>query len=317
MMKAPDLICIVGPTASGKTALAAEIAKKVSGEVVSADSMQIYRGMDIATAKPDEAEKQGVPHHMLDILEPGEEYSVKRYVEDASLCIEDIKKRGGVPIVCGGTGLYIDSLLKGRDFAKGIEDKSLRENLINRAEDEGGAKLLRELSEFDPESAARLHENDIKRIVRAIEVYSLTGKTISEHNKFSKTLPPRYTSVKIGLSFSDRAELYERINLRVDEMLKKGLIEEARRLFEAGKLKGTALQAIGYKELLRAFNGECTTDEAADKLKTETRRYAKRQITWFSRDDEIKWVIREKRDTFERIFQISMDYLNAAGIESL
>ncbi len=316
-MNKPELLCILGPTASGKTALSIALAKCVSGEIVSADSMQIYKGMDIATAKPDEREKDGVSHHMIDILEPDEEYSVKRYVEDASECIDGILGRGHVPIVCGGTGLYIDSLLKGRDFASIAEDPKLREALRKRAEKEGGASLLSELSRFDPESAARLHENDLKRIIRAIEVYRVSGTTITQYNESSKLKQPRYRALKLGIRFSDRKVLYDRINRRVDEMMQKGLLDEARRLYDDGKLKGTALQAIGYKELIRVFGGECTVAEAVDDIKQKTRRYAKRQMTWFSRDRDIKWLNLEKGEPFEQILLNSMECVAASGIKWL
>ncbi|MCX7615549.1 MAG: tRNA (adenosine(37)-N6)-dimethylallyltransferase MiaA, partial [Clostridiales bacterium] len=246
---------------------------------------------------------------------PLEEYSVKRYVEDASRCIEDIKKRGRIPILCGGTGLYIDSLLKGRSFAASAEDATLRNELKRRAEEEGGAVLLSELQLFDPQSAARLHENDIKRIIRAIEVYKLSGKTMSEHNEISKKQPPRYRSLKLGLKFANRQELYDRIDLRVDQMVKKGLIDEARKLYKEGKLTGTALQAIGYKELIRLFRNECSEEEAVSDIKRESRRYAKRQMTWFSRDEEIHWVILSKMDSFENLFLNSMEYVKASGIK--
>jgi len=283
------IIVITGPTATGKTGLGAQLAIETGGEVVSADSMQVYKHMDIGTAKPTEQERLGVPHHMIDIVQPWEDYSVSSYVADATLCIDDIRSRGKLPIIVGGTGLYIDSLLSGHGFrARG--DSMLRKDLEDEYEDSGGQVMLSKLREFDPDSADKLHANDKKRIVRAFEVYATTGQTISEHDRYTKRLPPKYDAVKIGLTFSDRADLYKRIDTRVDTMLDKGLENEVRALLDMGLRPGcTAMQAIGYKEIAGAITGLYTLGQAVDKIKMESRRYAKRQLTWLRRDEKIKW----------------------------
>ena len=293
MDKQPQIIVITGPTAAGKTAHGVFVAKTLGGEIVSADSMQVYKHMNIGTAKPTEEEMQGVPHHMLDIVSPFEDYSVSRYVEDAALCIDDIVRRGKTPILVGGTGLYIDSLLSGRGFlARG--DAALRSNLEKEYDDLGGEALLGRLKEVDPESAARLHANDKKRIIRAIEVYMATGKTISQHDMETKALPPRYDVKKYALTFSNRAELYERIDKRVDTMIEKGLPDEVQSLFDMGVTADcTSMQAIGYKEMTDVILGKCDINSAIEKIKMESRRYAKRQLTWFRRDPEIEWLIND------------------------
>jgi len=285
------VIVITGPTATGKTAVGALLAKDLNGEVVSADSMQIYKHMDIGTAKPTKPEMQGVPHHMLDIVPPWEDYSVARYIADAARCVDDIIRRGKTPVLVGGTGLYIDSLLSGREFsARG--NPALRRDIEERYDEIGGEAMLREMGEFDPESAARLHANDKKRIVRAFETYKTSGKPISQHIVETKSLPPRYDSMKFALTFSDRTELYARIDRRVDVMLKKGLFDEVRRLIDMGVPTGcTAMQGIGYKEMAEVITGKCDMSHAADKIKMESRRYAKRQLTWLRRDKEVKWIV--------------------------
>jgi len=284
------IIVITGPTATGKTALGALLAKKANGEVVSADSMQIYKYMDIGTAKPSEEEKLGVPHHMIDIIPPWEDYSVSRYVSDAARCIDAIQQRGKLPIIVGGTGLYIDSLLSGREFsARG--DASLRRGLEDDYDDIGGEAMLLKLREFDPDSADKLHANDKKRIVRAFEAHATTGQTIFQHDLDTKELPPRYSAVKFALTYSDRAELYRRIEQRVDTMFSKGLEDEARQLLEMGvRPDSTSMQAIGYKETIGAILGQHSMDDAANMIKTQSRHYAKRQITWLRRDNSIKWL---------------------------
>ena len=287
----PKLVVITGPTASGKTALGVMLAQRLGGEVVSADSMQIYRGMDIGTAKPTPEEMQGVPHHMIDIADPTENYSVSRYAAEATACVDDILARGKLPIVVGGTGLYIDSLIAGRTFADGTADTALRQELSERYDEIGGEGLLGELRKFDPERAAKLHPADKKRIVRAMEVYILTGKTITQHNLETQAIPPRYRPVWLGLDYSDRAVLYRRIDLRVDKMLEDGLLDEIRALLALGvSPKATAMQAIGYKEFFGYLNGACTLDEAAALCKQRSRNYAKRQLTWFRRNPDIHWL---------------------------
>lgn len=286
----PDLLVICGPTASGKTALSVELARRLGGEVVSADSMQIYRRMDIGTAKPTPEEMGGVPHHMIDVADPEENYSVARYVSDAVPIVDDILARGRVPVVAGGTGLYIDNLIAGRQFAPFGEDGGLRRDLQARAEAEGLPVLLEELRRVDPEAAGRLHPNDEKRIIRALEVFLSTGKTITQHNAESAAVPPRYHPLIIGLDFDDREHLRRRIDLRVDEMMERGLEEEVRSLLRSGVPPHcTAMQAIGYKEIVRAIREGRPAQEGAEEVKLRSRQYAKRQLTWFRRNSSIHW----------------------------
>ena len=283
------LVVIAGPTGSGKTALSVELARRFDGEVVSGDSMQIYKQMEIATAKPTLEEMRGVPHHLVGFLDCSKPYSVADYVKQASAVIEDIYGRGKLPFVVGGTGLYITSLVNHISFDEVVSDSSLRSQLLERLKNEGGQSLLDELRQFDPETAAALHPNNGNRIVRAIEVYRLTGITMSEHQRRSREKPSPYRLCMIGLTAKNRQVLYDRINRRVDEMMQKGLLEEARRILEIPGLK-TAYQAIGYKELAGYFNGTCTLETALEKIKQESRRYAKRQLTWFRRDERIHWL---------------------------
>ena len=300
----PKLVVITGPTASGKTALGVALAQRLGGEVVSADSMQIYRGMDIGTAKPTPEEMQGVPHHMIDIADPAENYSVSRYAAQAAACVDDILARGKLPIVVGGTGLYIDSLIAGRTFADGTADTALRQELSERYDEIGGEGLLGELRKVDPERAARLHPADKKRIVRAMEVYILTGKTITQHDAETRAVPPRYDAAKIALDFADRQDLYDRIDRRVELMVRQGLFDEVRALLAAGvPADCTAMQAIGYKEFVDALDGRCTIEEAADLVRQSSRRYAKRQLTWFRRNKAIHWLIRDTGDTGREILE--------------
>lgn len=274
---------VAGPTASGKTALSIALAKALGGEIVSADSMQVYRGMDIGTAKATDQERSAVPHHMLDIADPGENYSVARYVEEASACCDDILSRARVPVITGGTGLYIDSLLSGRDFAES-GDPQLRAVLNEEYDRIGGEAMLTRLRETDPLRAVKLAPADRRRIVRALEIYELTGMTITDHDEYTRSLPPRYEAKKIVLGFTDRAVLYERIDRRVDKMMADGLLSEVRKLMEEGTdLQCTAMQAIGYKEIAMYLNGQVSLDDAVALIKQSSRRYAKRQITWFGR----------------------------------
>ncbi len=289
MEKGKRLIAVVGPTASGKTALAVQLAKKYDGEVVSADSMQIYTGMDIASAKPTEAEKEGIPHHLMDFLDPCESFSVSDYVKLAARAIDDILNRGRQPIICGGSGLYVRSLINNISFADEEKNEQLRQELNDRYDEEGGEVMLRELETFDPETAQRLHPSDKKRIVRAIEIYRSTGINMTEHIQRSRLVPSPYEVTAIGLTFADRQKLYERINTRVDRMLENGLVEEARD-FYADKKGHTASAAIGYKELRLYLEGRISLEAAVEKLKMETRRFAKRQMTWFRADEYIHWI---------------------------
>jgi tRNA dimethylallyltransferase len=285
-----NLICICGPTASGKTGLAVALAKKLDGEVVSCDSMQIYRGMDVGTAKPDAAEMDGVPHHLLDVAEPGEDFSVGRYVKLADAAIADIRSRGKTAIVCGGTGLYMDSLVRGETFAAPSRPAQ-REYVEHIAEEKGVAYLYEMLKDADPETAEKLHVSDRKRIVRAMEVFLITGMPLSWHNAQSKLRPPKYEPVWIGLSFRDRSKLYARVDARVDQMLDRGLEAEVRALLDRGvDPKTTAMQAIGYKEMAAALRGECSVKQAADRIKQASRNYAKRQLTWFRRNEAVRWL---------------------------
>lgn len=287
-MTKPLVAVVVGPTASGKTSLAVEIAKIFDGEVVSADSMQIYKGMDIATAKPTAEEMQGIPHHLISIVGADEEFSVNEFKNAATEAINDILSRNKLPVVAGGTGFYIDTLVNNTEFLD-YEKSDIRAQLEKRYEQEGIKPLYGELCRVDSETAERLHENDTKRIIRALEVFYSTGKTISEQCRLSHLKESPYRFCIIGINANDRQVLYDRINLRVDLMLEAGLISEAQEFFSL-PVSSTAKQAIGYKELKPYFDGLCSLEEATEKLKMETRRYAKRQLTWFRKRENINWI---------------------------
>ena len=311
----PKILVISGPTASGKTALAVELALQHSGEVVSADSMQIYRRMDIGTAKPTREEMRGVPHHMLDVADPEEDFSVARYVELAAACVDGILARGKLPIVAGGTGLYIDSLLSGRTFARFDPDSPLRRELEEELARRGGAALLEELARVDPDTAARLHPNDGKRIVRALEVYRSTGSTLTEHNAMTRSLPPRYDALTLTLAFQRREDMWARIDRRVDQMMAGGLVDEVRALLDSGVPdRCTAMQAIGYKEMAAALRGDGDTARAAEEIKLRSRQYAKRQLTWFRRNGDARWIRWETRPNFAAALQTSTEYMEEFGI---
>ena len=284
-----NIVSVVGPTASGKTRLAVDICKAIDGEVVSCDSMQIYKNMNIATAKPDADEMDGIPHHMIDFLSPDQKFSVASYCEKAKKCIEDINDRGNVPVITGGTGLYYSSLVDNVSFSDETDDTSLREELTQRLKSDGAQALLDELYKIDPQTAQQLHPNNSGRIVRALEVYYKNGMTMSEQKRLSRLGDKMYNCKAIGLDAKDRQFLYDRINRRVDDMLSRGLLEEAKRFLAENPGK-TSRQAIGYKELRPYFEGQLTLDEAVENLKMETRRYAKRQLTWFRRDKRINWL---------------------------
>ena len=298
-----NIICIAGPTASGKTALAAALAKELNGEVVSCDSMQVYRRMDIGTAKPTLEEMQGIPHHMIDVAEPWEDFSVSRYCEMAAPIVDGILSRGKTAVIAGGTGLYMDALIRGNAFAP-FPATGVRERLEAQADAEGMEAMLSRLRAVDPDAARRLHLSDRKRILRALEVYLETGETITEHNRKTQAVPPRYSPLWLGLDFARRGELYRRIDLRVGLMLEQGLVEEIRGLLADGiPEKATAMQAIGYKEFVDALDGRCTIEEAADQVRQSSRRYAKRQLTWFRRNKAIHWLIRDTGDTGREILE--------------
>lgn len=312
---AEKIVVITGPTATGKTRLSVELAKSFGGEIVSADSMQIYRGMDIGTAKVTHTEMQGIVHHMIDIADPAEDYSVSRYVAEADRAVRDILSRGRLPIVAGGTNLYIDSLISGLDFAEKTEDNALREKLGAQYDEIGGEAMIELLRGFDPERAAKLHPADRRRIVRAIEVYMLTGETITAHDERTKNRPKRYDAVKIALSFADRGMLYDRINERVDKMVADGLFDEVKALLDAGlSPECTAMQAIGYKEPAAYFSGGMTMDEAVELIKLSSRRYAKRQLTWLRRDGTVKWYEWPSSPDFNEARRFSTEYLHSCGL---
>ena len=295
-----NIICIAGPTASGKTALAVQLAKELCGEVISCDSMQIYRRMDIGTAKPTADEMEGIPHHMLDVAEPEEDFSVSKYCDLATPILDDILSRGKTAIIAGGTGLYMDALIKGNDFAP-FPATGHRERLEEKLAAVGLDALLSELAAIDPEAAERSQRNP-RRIIRALEVYYETGETITSHNLKTQAIPPRYSPLWLGLDFDPRALLYERIDRRVSIMLEAGLEQEIRNLLSSGLDKRcTALQAIGYKEFLAALEGDCSMEEAADAVRQASRRYAKRQLTWFRRNKAIHWLTRREGDGSEEI----------------
>lgn len=316
MSTAPKIAVITGPTATGKTALGVLLAKELGGEIVSADSMQVYRHMDIGTAKVTKEEMQGIPHHMIDVAEPYESFSVARYVKEADACVQDILKRGLLPIIVGGTGLYIDSLVAGRDFGEDSSDTAIRRELDSKYTLLGGEKLLVELASVDPERAAKLYPSDKNRILRALEVYYATGRTITEHDEETRKVPNRYDAAVIVLSFKDRSELYERIDKRTEGMAKAGLFDEVREILASGvPEKCTAMQAIGYKEAAQAIRGEITEAEAIDTIKRESRRYAKRQLTWLRRKEGMGWILWENAPDFNFARQVSTKFLHSHGIE--
>ena len=304
-----NIICVAGPTASGKTAFAVELAKLTKGEVVSCDSMQIYKYMDIGTAKPTKEEMEGIPHHMLDVAEPWEDFSVSRYCEMAAPIVDDILARGKTAIIAGGTGLYMDALIRGNSFAP-FPSTGRREELEALAEEKGIEAVLSQLRRVDPESAERLHPSDRKRIIRAMEVYLETGETITTHNLKTQAIPPKYNPLWFGLDDVERKSLYDRIDARVDKMLDAGLIREIQSLLDRGiPEKCTAMQAIGYKEFLEALAGNCTIEAAADQVRQSSRRYAKRQLTWFRRNPAIHWLTRSPGEGTAEILQRARPYL--------
>lgn len=305
-MNKTKILAVVGPTASGKSALAMALAERLAGEIVSCDSMQIYCRMDIGTAKPTESERAAVRHHMIDIVEPTESFTCADYVATASRAIEDCVSRGKLPIVCGGTGLYLDALLRGVDFAEGGADECLRAELAAFAEREGNEALHAELRRIDPESAEAVHPNNVKRVIRAIEIFRTTGVTKTELDRRSREGGERYDATVIGLRYLDREHLYARMDCRVDRMLDEGLLDETRSLLAEGVFEAnqTAAQAIGYKELLGYLRGEELLGTATERLKMATRRYGKRQMTWFAAKPYVSWIDADQK-TFEEIVNIA------------
>ena len=289
MMNKIPIIVIVGPTASGKTAVSIRLAKELDGEIISADSMQIYKGLDIATAKPTKEEMQGIPHHLMSFVDNSEKFSVAQYLEKAREVISDIHQRGKMPIVVGGTGLYISSLVDNIIFDDISSNGEVRARLTKEAEEIGNEAMLKRLMEIDEETAKTLHPNNLTRIIRALEAYELSGITMSELKRRSREEETPYNACMIGLNFRDRQKLYDRINLRVDKMAKEGMVEETFEFYK-NESGNTVCQAIGYKELIPYFEGKATLQECLETLKRETRRYAKRQLTWFRRDERIYWI---------------------------
>ncbi len=303
------IICIAGPTASGKTALAVELAKELGGEVVSCDSMQIYRSMDVGTAKPTEEEMQGIPHYMLSVADPNENFSVSRYTEMATPIVEDILSRGKWAVVAGGTGLYMDALIRGNSFAP-YPETGRRERLEEIADSQGIEILMEELKRIDPDTAERLHLADRKRIIRALEIYQETGITMTEHNRRTQLVPPKFQPIWFGLDFADRQMLYHRIDRRVEIMMGQGLEQEVRSLLASGvSEKATSMQAIGYKEMVDALSGKCSMADAVAQIQQSSRRYAKRQLTWFRRNKQMHWLTRsdENEEILTRARQFVYD----------
>ena len=309
------VLCVVGPTATGKTKMGVALAKRFDGEVVSVDSMQLYRGMAIGTAAPTREEMEGIPHHMVAVADPAESWSAARYVHEADACVQDILRRGKLPVLVGGTGLYLDALIRGTDFAAGSQGTELRQQLQRRARQEGTEALLEELRRIDPVAARKLHLRDEKRIIRALEVWYETGCTITEHDRQERQRPPKYDALYIGLDFLDRQDLRDRIDKRVDTMVEQGLLEEVETLLASGLPRdATALQAIGYKQFLAVAEGTATRQEAIAEVKLRSRQYAKRQLTWLRRNPDIFWVRWERRPNFPEGLQKATEYLHSRGL---
>lgn len=312
---APRVLCVVGPTASGKTKMAVALARRFGGEVVSVDSMQIYRGMTIGTAAPTAAEMEGVPHHMVAVADPAESWSVARFCEAADGCIRDILARDRLPVLAGGTGLYLDALIRGDDFAPGSQGGEVRLRLQRELREQGPEALLERLRTVDPETAGRLHLRDEKRILRALEIYEQTGEPMSLRDRRGRQRPDRYEAVYIGLSFRDREDLRQRIDRRVDDMVRQGLLQEVQDLLDSGLPRdATSLQAIGYKQFLAVAEGTATTEEAIAEVKLRSRQYAKRQLTWLRRNPDIFWVRWQRQPNFPEGLQKATEYLHSRGL---
>lgn len=312
---APRVLCVVGPTASGKTKMAVALARRFGGEVVSVDSMQIYRGMTIGTAAPTAEEMEGVPHHMIAVADPAEQWSAARFCQAADACIQDILSRGKLPVLAGGTGLYLDALIRGDDFAPGSQGGEVRLRLQRELREQGPEALLERLRTVDPETAGRLHLRDEKRILRALEIYEQTGEPMSLRDRRGRQRPDRYEAVYIGLSFRDREDLRRRIDRRVDDMVRQGLLQEVQDLLDSGLPRdATALQAIGYKQFLAVADGTATADQAVEEVKLRSRQYAKRQLTWLRRNPAIHWIYWDKEPDFPAALQNATDFLTAHGL---
>lgn len=309
------LIAVVGPTASGKSALAVEICKHNGGEIVSADSMQVYRNIKISTAKPSKEEMQGIRHHLFDIVDLNEPFNVFEYCKLAKAALSDISKRDLLPVLVGGTGLYVDSLLKGISFSDADANPSIREEILKKANENGYEKLFEELRHIDPLAAEKLSVNDKNRIVRSLERFYAAGKTPTQLNEESIESSSVFKPIYIGLNFADRSLLYEKINLRVDDMVKMGILEEALFFYNADKSE-TSIQAIGLKEFFPYFKGEISLKESIEKLKQSTRRYAKRQLTWFRRNSEIKWFNVDEYENHSNLYNSVFLYLNEKLLEN-
>ena len=309
----PKVLAVCGPTASGKTWLGVELALKYGGEIVSADSIQIYKGMDIASAKPTEEEKRGIPHHLMGFLDRDVTFSAADYVRLAHEKIGEILNRGKLPIIVGGTGLYIDSLLNNVNFSEMKNDEEYRKSLYDFAAENGNEALYEKLVSADSKAAEQIHMNNLVRVIRALEVIHVTGRKFSELKEESRLVESPYDSLIIGLNATDRAILYDRINRRVDIMVEMGLVEEAFELWQSSPMK-TAANAIGYKELIPYFKKEMSLEECIDKIKQETRRYAKRQLTWFRRNDSIEWVVTDDFSKKCEIFEKSEKAIAKYGI---
>ena len=307
-MKKQKVIVICGPTASGKTALSIELAKKINGEIVSCDSMQIYKEMDIGTAKPTKEEMQEIPHYMINTIFPNERYSVADYKKDAKKAIREIIKKGKVPIIVGGTGLYVDSLIYEIEYPDIKFDEKYRQELEEQVRKDGLEKLYNKAKKIDPEAMLKISSNDKKRILRVLEIYKATGKTKTEQERKSREKEPEFDYLVYGLNMP-REKLYERINLRVDIMIKQGLIKEVEEIYKKYNEFPTAMQGLGYKEVVEYLEGHLTKEEMIEKIKQETRRYAKRQITWFKRYKESKWFDLDKYDNGEILKEDILNYI--------
>ena len=309
------VLCVVGPTATGKTKMGVALARRFGGEVVSVDSMQLYRGMEIGTAAPTAEEMEGIPHHMVGVADPAESWSAARYVRAADACVQDILRRGRLPVLVGGTGLYLDALIRGTDFAAGSQGGEIRQALQRRAQTEGIEVLLEKLRRIDPQAAAKLHPRDEKRIIRALEVWQETGQTITEHDRWERQRPPKYDALYIGLDFIDRQDLRDRIDRRVDSMVAGGLLAEVETLLASGlPREATALQAIGYKQFLPVAEKKAIAETAVEEVKLRSRQYAKRQLTWLRRNPEIFWVRWGHEPNFPEGLQKATEYLRSRGL---